>query len=98
MLFMLSVKLEIIKEKLTKNKYCGLSLRNCNVYFEVAEVENVSQTCGIAVADHLLQFCGNCGSGFQCKFAVPSTATAPRKFSRPPDFVANVWGSIPGLG
>ena len=43
----------------------------------------------LAVADHLLQFCG---SGFECKFAVPSSAkiniliflsTAPRyRFAR----------------
>ena len=45
--------------------------------FAVAEVQkvtaNLSQTCGFAVAEHLLQFCGICGCGIQCKFAVPSS-------------------------
>ena len=35
---------------------------------------NVSQTCGFAVADHPLLFCGICGCGIQFEFAVPSTA------------------------
>ena len=43
----------------------------------VAEVRkitaNLSQTCGFAVAKHLLQFFGNCGCGIEFKFAVPST-------------------------
>ena len=46
--------------------------------FAVAEVQkitaNVPQTFGFAVADHLLQFCGICGSGVEFKFVVPSTA------------------------
>ena len=46
--------------------------------FAVAEVRkvtaNLSQTCGFAVAEHLLQFCGICGCGIECKFAVPSSA------------------------
>ena len=46
--------------------------------FAVAEVQkitaNVPQTCGFAVADHLLLFCGICGCGIEFKFAVPSTA------------------------
>ena len=45
--------------------------------FAVAEVQkitaNVPQTCGFAVADHLLLFCGICGCGIEFKFAVPST-------------------------
>ena len=45
--------------------------------FAVAEVQeitaNVTQTCGFAVADHPLQFCGICGCGIEFKFAVPST-------------------------
>ena len=45
--------------------------------FAVAEVRkvtaNLSQTCGFAVAEHLLQFCGICGCGIECKFAVPSS-------------------------
>ena len=45
--------------------------------FAVAEVRkvtaNLSQTCGFLVAEHLLQFCGICGCGIECKFAVPST-------------------------
>ena len=40
--------------------------------FAVAEVRKVTanllQTCGFAVAEHLLQFCG-----IECKFAVPSS-------------------------
>ena len=44
--------------------------------FAVAEVRKVtahlSQTCGFAVAEHLWQFCGICGCGIECKFAVPS--------------------------
>ena len=40
---MLSVQLGINKKKLTKSKSCGLSLRNCNVHFAVAEVEKLSQ-------------------------------------------------------
>ena len=43
--------------------------------FAVAEVRkvtaNLSQTCGFAVAEHLLQFCGICGRGIEFKFAVP---------------------------
>ena len=35
---------------------------------------NVPQTCGFAVADHPLLFCGICGCGIQFEFAVPSTA------------------------
>ena len=46
--------------------------------FAVAEVQeitaNVTQTCGFAVADHPLLFCGICGCGIEFKFAVPSTA------------------------
>ena len=46
--------------------------------FAVAEVRkvtaNLSQTCGFAVAEHLLQFCGICGCGIEYKFAVPSSA------------------------
>ena len=46
--------------------------------FAVAEVQkitaNVSQTCGFAVADHPLLFCGICDYGIQFEFAVPSTA------------------------
>ena len=49
--------------------------------FAVAEVRkvtaNLSQTCGFAVAEHLLQFCGICGCGIECKFAVPSFAVRP---------------------
>ena len=45
--------------------------------FAVAEVQkitaNVPQTCGFAVADHPLLFCGICGCGIEFKFAVPST-------------------------
>ena len=45
--------------------------------FAVAEVRkvtaNLSQTCGFAVAEHLLQFFGICGCGIECKFAVPSS-------------------------
>ena len=45
--------------------------------FAVAEVQkvtaNLSQTCGFAVAEHLLQFCGICGCGIEFKFAVPSS-------------------------
>ena len=45
--------------------------------FVVAEVSkiiaNVPQTCGFAVADHPLLFCGICGCGIEFKFAVPST-------------------------
>ena len=45
--------------------------------FAVAEVRNVtanlSQTCGFAVAEHLLQFFGICGCGIEFKFAVPSS-------------------------
>ena len=43
----------------------------------VAEVRkvtaNLSQTCGFAVAEHLLQFCGICGCGIEFKFAMPSS-------------------------
>ena len=46
--------------------------------FAVAEVQkitaNVPQTCGFAVADHPLLFCGICGCGLEFKFAVPSAA------------------------
>ena len=45
--------------------------------FAVAEVRkvtaNLSQTCGFAVAEHLLQLCGICGCGIECKFAVASS-------------------------
>ena len=45
--------------------------------FAVAEVQKVtaslSQTCGFAIAEHLLQFCGICGCGIKYKFAVPSS-------------------------
>ena len=41
--------------------------------FAVAEVQeitaNVTQTCGFAVADHPLLFCGICGCGIEFKFA-----------------------------
>ena len=44
--------------------------------FAVAEVRKVtanpSQTCGFAVAEYLLQFCGIFDGGIECKFAVPS--------------------------
>ena len=46
--------------------------------FAVAEVRKVTanllQTCGFAVAEHLLQFCGICGCGIEFQFAVPSSA------------------------
>ena len=46
--------------------------------FAVAEVQkitaNVTQTCGFAVADHQLLFCG-----IECKFAVPNTARTASK-------------------
>ena len=46
--------------------------------FAVAEVQkitaNVPQTCGFAVGDHPLLFCGICGRVVVFKFAVPSTA------------------------
>ena len=49
--------------------------------FAVAEVQkitaNVPQTCGFAVADHPLPFCGICGCGLKFKFAVPSTDNYP---------------------
>ena len=45
--------------------------------FAIAEVQKVTanllQTCGFAFAEHLLQFCGICGCGIECKFAVPSS-------------------------
>ena len=45
--------------------------------FAVTEVQkitaNVPQTCGYAVADHLLLFFGICGCAIEWKFAVPST-------------------------
>ena len=45
--------------------------------FAVAEVRkvtaNLSQAFGFAVTEHLLQFCGICGCGIECKFAVPSS-------------------------
>ena len=44
---------------------CGVEVRNVTA--------NLSQTCGFAVAEHFLQFCGICGCGIECKFAVPST-------------------------
>ena len=47
--------------------------------FAVAEVQkittNVLQTCGFAVVDHPLLFCGICSCGIECKFAVPSTGS-----------------------
>ena len=50
--------------------------------FAVAEVRkitaNLSQTCGFAVAEYLLLFCGICGCGIEFKFAVPSTAIRVR--------------------
>ena len=46
--------------------------------FAVVEVQkitaNVPQTCGFAVADHPLLFCGICSYGLKFKSAVPSTA------------------------
>ena len=49
--------------------------------FAVAEVQkiaaNIPQTCGFAVADHPLLFCGICGCGIEFKFPVPNTAEKP---------------------
>ena len=53
--------------------------------FAVAKVQkitaNVPQTCGFAVADHPLLFCGICGCGIEFKFALPSTAEKSFNFS-----------------
>ena len=35
--------------------------------------------CAFAVAEHLLQFCGICGCGIECKFVVPSSANGDDK-------------------
>ena len=41
-------------------------------FAEVRKVTtNLSQICGFAVAEHLLQFCEICGCGIEFKFAVP---------------------------
>ena len=39
--------------------------------------KKLPQTYGFAFADHPLLFCGICGCGIECKFAVPSTAKKP---------------------
>ena len=58
--------------------------------FKFAEVKShlrlwkckkLAQTCGFAVADHILLFCGICGYGIEFKFAMPSTAEKPLKCS-----------------
>ena len=41
---------------------------------------NLSKTCGFAVAEYLLQFCGICGCGIECKLAVPSSVENTNKF------------------
>ena len=66
-----------IKPKKNSNKVCGSSCGG-KKSFAVAELQkntaNVPQTWGFVVADHPLFFCGICGCGIECKFAVPSTA------------------------
>ena len=52
---------------------CG-SEKSFAVVEEQKITANVPQTCGFAVADHPLLFCGICGCGIEFKFAVPSTA------------------------
>ena len=46
--------------------------------FAVSEMRkvtaNLSQTCGFAVTEHLLQFCGICSCGIEFKFTVPRSA------------------------
>ena len=53
--------------------------------FAVVEMQNITakvlQTCGFAVADHPLLFCGIYGSGIECKFAVPSTGNVKLLFN-----------------
>ena len=39
------------------------------MHLRLRKLEKLPQTCGFAVTEHLLQFCGN-----ESKFAVPSTA------------------------
>ena len=56
----------------------------------------ISQTCGIAVADHLLQFCGISGCEFECKFAVPSTGPLRSWFWRP-TFILGMIAPLPFL-
>ena len=56
------------------SKYCSLGLRKCNVHLRLRKCEKLPQTCGFAVAEHLLQFCGIFGCVIECKFSVPSSA------------------------
>ena len=58
-----------IKPEQNNRKVCG-----SKTSFAIAEVQkitaNVPQTCGFAVADYSLRFCG---SEIEFKFAVPTT-------------------------
>ena len=40
------------------------------MHLRLRKCEKLPQTCGFAVAKHLLQFCGICGCGIEFKFAV----------------------------
>ena len=54
--------------------------------FAIAEVQKITakvpQTCGIAVADYPLLFCGICGCRIECKFLVHSSGVIPLKISK----------------
>ena len=68
--------------------------------FAIAEVRkvtaNLSQTCGFAVAEHLLQFCGICGCGIEFKFAVPSFAYMLHEVTNGRDPICNM--KLPMVG